>query len=105
MKQIICRCTIILYTFIIIIIMIAFIIIIIIALDTYGLKPHRCPMQISSFVFTIFGPPIHSLLGNAEPIIGSAKYQVLGNTRYSVVKSLSKTSIKYKFLNNNSFTR
>ena len=32
----------------------------------------------------------------AEPILGSAEYQLLGNTRHSVVTSLPKPSIKQK---------
>ena len=38
-------------------------------------------------------------------LLGSAEYQLLGNTRYSVVTSLPKPSIEKKVLNNNSFTR
>src|SRR6218665_1730273 len=36
-------------------------------------------------------------------LLGSAEYQVLGNTRYSVVKSMPKPSIKKDFLNSISF--
>src|SRR6218665_2835671 len=38
------------------------------------------------------------------PLLGLAEYQILGNTRYSVVTSLPKPGIKTISLNNSSFT-